>query len=101
MIGQDRFPLPALWDLGIGLAWNATMQIKCCGCIPCRDGVHKIEMHFLSDVYVKCGECDGLRFNVATLEVRQKGKSTADVLDLTILEAAEHFSEHPKIVTRL
>jgi excinuclease ABC subunit A len=54
-------------------------------------------MHFLADVYVKCEECDGRRFNDATLRVDYKGKSIADVLDLTVAEAAELFAAHPKI----
>jgi excinuclease ABC subunit A len=54
-------------------------------------------MHFLADVYVKCEECDGRRFNDATLRVDYKGKSIADVLNLTVAEAAELFSAHPKI----
>ena len=58
-------------------------------------------MHFLSDVYVKCDECDGKRFNDATLEVKYKGKSIADILELTVAEAVEHFSEHPRIVSKL
>jgi excinuclease ABC subunit A len=58
-------------------------------------------MHFLADVYVKCEECDGRRFNNATLRVDYKGKSIADVLDLTVAEAAELFSAHPKIATPL
>ena len=58
-------------------------------------------MHFLSDVFVKCEECDGKRFNAATLEVKYKGKSIADLLDLTIAETVVHFSEHPKIMTKL
>ena len=79
-----------------------SFNVKGGRCEACQgDGVRKIEMHFLSDVYVKCEECDGLRFNQATLEVRYKGKSIADVLDLTIAEAVEHFSEHPKIVNKL
>ena len=79
-----------------------SFNVKGGRCEDCQgDGVRKIEMHFLSDVYVKCDECDGLRFNAATLEVKYKGKSIADVLDLTVAEAVEHFSEHPKIVTKL
>ena len=58
-------------------------------------------MHFLSDVFVRCEECNGQRFNEATLEVKYQGKSIADVLDLTVAEAADHFSEHPKILNKL
>ena len=79
-----------------------SFNVKGGRCEDCRgDGVRKIEMHFLADVYVKCDECDGRRFNHATLEVKYKGKSIADILDLTVAEAAEHFSEHPKIVNKL
>ena len=71
-------------------------------CETCQgDGVRKIEMHFLSDVYVKCEECAGRRFNEATLEVKYKGKSIADLLGLTIAEAVVHFREHPKIFNKL
>ncbi|MBL6690444.1 MAG: excinuclease ABC subunit UvrA [Pseudomonadales bacterium] len=79
-----------------------SFNVKGGRCEDCQgDGVRKIEMHFLSDVYVRCEECDGKRFNDATLEVRYKGKSIADVLELTVSEAIEHFSEHPKIVNKL
>lgn len=79
-----------------------SFNVKGGRCEACQgDGVRKIEMHFLSDVYVKCEECDGRRFNEATLEVKYQGKSIADILDLTIAEAAIHFSEHPKIVNKL
>lgn len=79
-----------------------SFNVKGGRCEACQgDGVRKIEMHFLSDVFVKCEECDGKRFNAATLEVRYKGKSIADLLDLTIAETVVHFSEHPKIMTKL
>jgi excinuclease ABC subunit A len=79
-----------------------SFNVKGGRCEDCRgDGVRKIEMHFLSDVYVKCDECDGKRFNDATLEVKYKGKSIADILELTVAEAVEHFSEHPRIVSKL
>jgi excinuclease ABC subunit A len=79
-----------------------SFNVKGGRCEDCQgDGVRKIEMHFLSDVYVKCDECNGRRFNDATLEVKYKGKSIADILDLTIAEAVEHFSEHHKIVNKL
>ncbi len=68
---------------------------RCEGCEG--DGVRKIEMHFLPDVYVRCDECKGRRFNEATLRVRYKGRSIADVLDLTVTEALELFSAHPKV----
>jgi len=68
-------------------------------CEACEgDGVRKIEMHFLADVYVTCEECEGKRFNEATLRVRYKGHSIADVLELTVREAQELFSAHPRIV---
>jgi excinuclease ABC subunit A len=63
--------------------------------------VRKIEMHFLADVYVKCEECDGRRFNDATLRVDYKGNSIADVLELTVKEAADLFAAHPKIAVPL
>lgn len=79
-----------------------SFNVKGGRCEDCQgDGVRKIEMHFLSDVFVKCDECDGKRFNDATLEVKYKGKSIADILALTIAEAVDHFSEHPRIVGKL
>jgi excinuclease ABC subunit A len=79
-----------------------SFNVKGGRCEVCQgDGVRKIEMHFLADVYVKCEECEGRRFNEATLEVMYKNLSIADILELTIAEAAEHFSEHPKIRTKL
>jgi excinuclease ABC subunit A len=79
-----------------------SFNVKGGRCEACQgDGVRKIEMHFLSDVFVKCEECDGRRFNEATLEVKYQGKSIADILEMTIAEAVIHFSEHPKIVNKL
>jgi excinuclease ABC subunit A len=67
-------------------------------CERCEgDGVIQVEMHFLPDVYVPCQECRGRRFNDATLEVKYKGLSIADVLDRTVGEAAELFRNHPAI----
>jgi len=75
-----------------------SFNVKGGRCEACQgDGVRKIEMHFLADVYVQCEECDGRRFNDATLRVGYKGKSIADVLDLTVAEAAKLFAAHPKI----
>ena len=65
------------------------------------DGVKKIEMHFLPDVYVTCDVCHGKRYNRETLEVKYKDKSIADVLDMTAEEGATFFSEIPKISSRL
>jgi len=67
-------------------------------CEHCQgDGTIKIEMHFLSDVYVTCDVCKGKRFNTETLAIRYKGKNINDVLEMTIDEAAEFFSAIPKI----
>jgi len=79
-----------------------SFNVKGGRCEACRgDGVRRIEMHFLSDVFVKCEECNGRRFNEATLEVKYKNKSIADILELTVDEAVVHFSEHPKINRKL
>ena len=63
----------------------------------CGDGIKKIEMHFLPDVYVPCEECKGKRYNRETLEVKYKGKNIYDVLDMTIEDALEYFENQPKI----
>ena len=71
-------------------------------CEACSgDGLLKIEMHFLADVYVPCEVCRGKRYNRETLEVRYKGKSIADVLDMTVEEALEFFAPVPKIADKL
>jgi excinuclease ABC subunit A len=76
-----------------------SFNVKGGRCESCQgDGVRQIEMHFLADVFVPCEACRGRRFNAATLEVQYKGKSIADVLDLTVREAIELFSAHPRIV---
>ena len=72
---------------------------RCEAC--CGDGVLKIEMHFLADVYVPCEVCHGKRYNRETLEVKYKGKSISDVLDMTVDEALPFFSAIPKIAKRL
>ena len=69
---------------------------KCSG-----DGLIKIEMNFLSDVYVTCDVCKGKRYNQETLEVRYKGKNISDVLDMSVAEALEFFKNVPKIANRL
>lgn len=71
-------------------------------CEACKgDGVTKIEMNFLPDVYVECEQCHGKRFNRETLDVTYKGKSIADVLDMTVDEAHEFFNNIPTIKSRL
>ena len=71
-------------------------------CEACAgDGIKKIEMHFLPDVYVRCDVCKGRRFNEATLEVKYKGKSIAECLDMTVEEALDLFANIPKIKNTL
>ena len=71
-------------------------------CEACQgDGQLKIEMHFLPDIYVPCEVCKGKRYNRETLEVRYKGKSIADVLEMTVDEALEFFRDLPKLETKL
>ena len=71
-------------------------------CESCNgDGVHKIEMHFLPDIYVPCEVCKGKRYNRETLEVKYKGKTIADVLDMTVEEALKFFDKIPKIKQKM
>ncbi len=79
-----------------------SFNVKGGRCEACKgDGVLKIEMHFLPDVYVPCEVCKGKRYNRETLEVKYKGKSIADVLLMTIEEAVEFFKAIPKIHRKL
>ncbi len=71
-------------------------------CESCNgDGVHKIEMHFLPDIFVPCEVCKGKRYNRETLEVKYKGKNIADVLDMTVEEALTFFDKIPRIKTKI
>ncbi len=71
-------------------------------CESCKgDGILKIEMHFLPDVYVPCEVCKGARYNRETLEVMYKGKNISDVLNMTVTEAIEHFKTIPRIYEKL
>ncbi|HET9721287.1 MAG TPA: ATP-binding cassette domain-containing protein, partial [Solirubrobacteraceae bacterium] len=79
-----------------------SFNVKGGRCEVCRgDGQIKIEMHFLPDVYVPCEQCHGKRYNRETLEVRFKGKTIADVLEMPIEEALEFFAHIPKIRRRI
>ncbi len=65
------------------------------------DGIIKIEMHFLPDIFVPCEVCGGARYNRETLEVRYKGKNISDVLEMTVDEAVEYFENHPSIYNKI
>ena len=65
------------------------------------DGVLKIEMHFLSDIYVPCEVCKGKRYNKETLQVKYKGKTISDVLDMTVEDALEFFKNQPRIKNKI
>ncbi|RAS81185.1 excinuclease ABC subunit UvrA [Priestia endophytica] len=79
-----------------------SFNVKGGRCEACRgDGIIKIEMHFLPDVYVPCEVCHGKRYNRETLEVKYKGKNIADVLEMTVEDAIEFFENIPKIKRKL
>ncbi|MDD3436626.1 MAG: excinuclease ABC subunit UvrA, partial [Candidatus Gastranaerophilales bacterium] len=79
-----------------------SFNVKGGRCEACKgDGVIKIEMNFLSDVYVKCDVCKGKRYNRETLEVKYKGKTISDVLDMSVKEALEFFENIPSIKNKL
>lgn len=79
-----------------------SFNIKGGRCEACSgDGINKIEMHFLPDIYVPCEVCKGKRYNRETLEVRYKGKNIAEVLDMTVEEALEFFKNVPRIQRKI
>ena len=79
-----------------------SFNVKGGRCEACRgDGVKKIEMHFLPDVYIPCEVCHGTRYNSETLNIKYKGKNIADVLDMRVSEAIEFFENVPKIKAKL
>lgn len=79
-----------------------SFNVKGGRCEICQgDGIKKIEMHFLPDIYVPCEECDGTRYNPETLEITWRGKNIAEVLDMTVDEALEFFTSIPVIKNKL
>ncbi len=71
-------------------------------CARCQGmGFERVEMHFMADMFVRCAECDGKRFNAETLEISYNGKNLADVLELTVVDAMRHFADHRELVERL
>ena len=79
-----------------------SFNVKGGRCEACwGDGVKKIEMHFLPDVYVPCEVCHGTRYNSETLQIKYKGKNISEVLDMTVEEALDFFENHPKIKHKL
>ncbi len=83
-------------------AGRFSFNVKGGRCEACKgDGMNKIEMNFLPDVYVPCEVCHGARYNRDTLEVHYKGKSIAEVLDMTVSEACEFFKNQPRIYRKL
>ena len=93
--------LPEAKQRGFGPG-RFSFNVKGGRCESCEgDGILKIEMHFLPDIYVPCEVCKGKRYNRETLQVKYKGKSIADVLDMTVEEGMEFFENHPKIRKKL
>lgn len=83
-------------------AGRFSFNVKGGRCEACGgDGLLKIEMHFMADIYVPCEVCKGKRYNRETLEIKYRGKSISDVLDMTVEEAAELFQNHPQIISKL
>jgi excinuclease ABC subunit A len=71
-------------------------------CARCQGmGYERVEMHFMADMFVRCSECDGKRYNAETLEITYRGLDLAQVLELTVDEAIQHFADHRDLVSRL
>ena len=86
----------------LNLPGRFSFNVKGGRCEACEgDGIIKIEMHFLPDIYVPCDICKGRRYNRETLEVKYKGKSIYDVLEMTVEEGLEFFSSLPRIARKL
>jgi excinuclease ABC subunit A len=78
--------------------WRFSFNTKQWRCASCEwDGVKKIEMHFLPPVYIECEDCKSKRYNWETLQIKYKWKTISDILEMTIEEAKEFFTNHPKI----
>jgi excinuclease ABC subunit A len=83
-------------------AGRFSFNVKGGRCEACQgDGVIKVEMHFLPDVYVPCDVCHGMRYNRETLEIRYKGRTVHEVLEMTVEQALEFFSAVPAIARKL
>ncbi len=83
-------------------AGHFSFNVKGGRCESCKgDGATKVEMHFLPDVYVKCEECSGKRYNSKTLEIEYKGMNIAEILDMTVSQALKFFKETPAIYKKL
>jgi excinuclease ABC subunit A len=97
--------VPAARERGYGagrFSFNVAAASGGGRCEACQgDGVLKVEMHFLPDVYVPCDTCEGLRFNRETLEIVWKGRNIAQVLDMTVQEAHEFFATVPAVARKL
>ena len=79
-------------------SWNFSFNTKLWRCDICDwDWVKKVEMHFLPPVYIKCEDCSGSRYNRETMQIKYKWKTISDVLNMTVNEAAEFFTNHPKV----
>src|ERR671912_491563 len=95
----ESMPESTVWGFKPG---RFSFNVKGGRCEACQgDGVIKIEMHFLPDVYVQCDVCKGRRYNRETLEVLFRGKSIADVLDMTVDEGVALFSAVPAVRDKL